>query len=48
MQFKINHDYHIHSNLSSCSNDTEQSIENIFTYAKENNYHEICLTNTDY
>lgn len=44
MKFKIDHDYHIHSQLSSCSRDPEQTNERILQYAKENGLSEICLT----
>ena len=44
MKFKIDHDYHIHSLLSSCSRDPEQSTERILQYAKENGLSRICLT----
>ena len=36
MKFQIDHDYHIHSKLSSCSRDPEQTNERILQYAKEN------------
>ena len=45
MKYKIDHDYHIHSSLSSCSRDPEQSTENILRYAKENGLSRICVTN---
>ncbi len=45
MKFQIDHDYHIHSQLSSCSNDPEQTPERILQYAKENGFRRICLTN---
>jgi len=35
MKFKVDHDYHIHSFLSSCSHDPEQTPERILAYAKE-------------
>lgn len=44
MRFPVDHDYHIHSMLSSCSNDPEQTTERILQYAKENGFSEICLT----
>lgn len=44
MKYKVDHDYHIHSRLSLCSNDPEQSTENILKYAKENGFKKICLT----
>ena len=44
MKFSVDHDYHIHSRLSSCSRDPEQTTERILQYAKENGLSEICLT----
>ncbi len=44
MKFKIDHDYHIHSKLSLCSNDEQQTAENILHYAEKNCYNEICIT----
>ncbi len=44
MKFKIDHDYHIHSFLSSCSHDPEQTPERILAYAKELGLSKICLT----
>ncbi len=45
MRYVIDHDYHIHSFLSSCSNDPEQTPETILRYAEKNGLKEICLTN---
>lgn len=44
MKFIIDHDYHIHSYLSACSSDPEQTTERILQYAKANGLSEICLT----
>lgn len=44
MKFKIDHDYHIHSHLSSCSRDPQQTPDRILQYAKENGLSRICLT----
>lgn len=44
MRFVIDHDYHIHSQLSTCSRDPEQNPERILQYAKENGLSTICLT----
>ena len=44
MRYKFDHDYHIHSHLSLCSNDPAQSNERILQYAKDNGLGEICLT----
>ena len=44
MRYQFDHDYHIHSKLSLCSNDEEQSNERILQYAKDNALEKICLT----
>ncbi len=44
MRYKFDHDYHIHSHLSSCSKDPEQTPERILQYAKENSLSSICIT----
>ncbi len=44
MKFKIDHDLHIHSGLSSCSNDSLQTAENILKYAEHNDLERICIT----
>ena len=44
MKYKIDHDYHIHSQLSSCSRHPEQTPERILQYAKDNGLKEICIT----
>lgn len=44
MKFQIDHDLHIHSELSSCSANPQQTPERILDYAKENNLKTICLT----
>ncbi len=43
MRYVVDHDYHIHSLLSPCSNDSEQTNERILQYAKENGFRQICL-----
>lgn len=45
MKYTVDHDYHIHSHLSPCSRDSEQTVERILRYAEENGYAKICLTN---
>ena len=45
MNYAIDHDLHIHSNLSLCSHDPEQTPERILQYARENGLNTICLTN---
>lgn len=44
MRYVVDHDLHIHSQLSSCSNDPEQTPARILQYAKENGLKQICLT----
>ena len=44
MKYVIDHDLHIHSQLSSCSRHPEQTTENILNYAKRNGFRHICLT----
>jgi len=43
-EFIIDHDYHIHSQLSSCSADPEQNPERILKYAVDNGFKSLCLT----
>lgn len=45
MRYVVDHDYHIHSQISSCSNHPEQTNERILEYAKCYNLKEIVLTN---
>jgi histidinol phosphatase-like PHP family hydrolase len=42
--FSIDHDYHIHTHLSTCSGDPEQTVENITRFARQNGMHTICIT----
>ena len=44
MRYVIDHDYHIHSQLSSCSNHPEQTPERILRYAREYGLKKICIT----
>lgn len=44
MKYKTDHDLHIHSHISSCSNDIEQTNERILRYAEENGLTTVCLT----
>lgn len=44
MRYIIDNDLHIHSRISLCSSDPEQTPERILQYAKENNLKTICLT----
>lgn len=44
MKFIIDHDFHIHSQLSSCSSNPEQNPESILRYAESEGLKKICLT----
>lgn len=44
MKYMIDHDLHIHSQISSCSADPQQTNERILRYALENELKTICLT----
>lgn len=44
MKYVVDHDYHIHSWISQCSSDPEQSPENILAYAREKGLKRIVLT----
>ena len=40
----IDHDLHIHTELSSCSRDPEQNAAALLAYAQKNNFNTICVT----
>ena len=44
MRYITDHDLHIHTQLSSCSRDPEQTVENILAYGKDNGFTTLCLT----
>jgi histidinol phosphatase-like PHP family hydrolase len=44
MKYVIDHDYHLHSYLSECSSDPEQTPESMIKYAKEKGLGRIILT----
>ena len=44
MKYAIDHDYHIHTKLSSCSNHPDETVENILAYAKNNSLSRIAIT----
>ena len=44
MKFQIDHDLHIHSKLSFCSDDPGQTTEAILRYGEKNGMHTLCLT----
>ena len=45
MKFKVDHDLHIHSNISLCSFGEDHTPERILRYAEANGFKKICLTN---
>ena len=44
MKYTIDHDLHIHSQLSACSRHPEQTPERILRYARENGLNTVCVT----
>ena len=44
MKFQLDHDLHIHTYLSPCSNDPEQNPQSILRYGEENGLRHIVLT----
>ena len=44
MKFTFDHDYHIHSQLSSCSSDPRQTAQAILQYAIDRGLKKICIT----
>lgn len=44
MKFRIDHDLHIHSQLSECSSDPAQTPAAILAYGVKNGFHTLCLT----
>ena len=44
MRYRIDHDCHIHSKLSFCSNHPEETTDRILAYARENSFRTITLT----
>ena len=44
MRYTFDHDYHIHSKLSLCSQDEAQNKERILKYALDNGLKQICVT----
>ncbi|MCR5782891.1 MAG: hypothetical protein K6G90_09185 [Clostridia bacterium] len=44
MKYTIDHDLHIHTKLSSCSQDPRQTTEKILGYALNNGLKTICVT----
>ena len=45
MRYVADHDFHIHSTVSCCCRDENQTPETILNYARENGFSKICLTN---
>ncbi len=44
MKYIVDHDYHIHSYLSACAKDPEQTAERIVKYAKDHGLKRVCVT----
>lgn len=44
MKYIIDHDYHIHTELSLCSGDPEMTPMRILKYAEENGFSTVCIT----
>ncbi len=44
MKYQVDHDYHIHSQLSLCSRDEKQTKDAILQYARDNGFGRICVT----
>ena len=44
MKFKVDHDLHIHSQLSACSRDPEQTTQRLLEHAREDGLTTICVT----
>lgn len=44
MRYIIDHDYHLHTHLSLCSNDPQQTPQSILEYAQKNNLTNLVLT----
>ena len=44
MRYAVDHDYHIHSGLSLCSGDPEQTPERMLRYAEDEGLKTICIT----
>lgn len=45
MRYIVDHDFHIHSTVSLCCHDENQTPQAILDYAVKNGYSQICLTN---
>ena len=45
MRYTADHDFHIHSTVSPCCHDENQTPQAILEYAVKNGYKQICLTN---
>lgn len=44
MRYILDHDFHIHSKLSNCSQHPKQTPERILKYGEDNGFHTICIT----
>ena len=44
MKFQVNHDLHLHTHLSLCSNDPEINPDSVLRFGEENDYECLCIT----
>lgn len=45
MKYIADHDFHIHTTVSACCRDDNQTPERLLQYALQNNFHKVCITN---
>ncbi|MBO5896872.1 MAG: PHP domain-containing protein [Clostridia bacterium] len=45
MKYIADHDFHVHTTVSACCHDENQTPENLLKYALENGFHKVCITN---
>lgn len=45
MKYIADHDFHIHTTVSACCRDENQTPERLFKYALQNEFHKVCITN---
>lgn len=45
MKYIADHDFHIHTIVSSCCRDENQTPQRLLRYAVENDFHKVCITN---
>ncbi len=45
MKYIADHDFHIHTTVSSCCRDENQTPDRLLQYALQNDFHKVCITN---